>query len=201
MASVRFGEGGSVVRRTALDATGELRRTDRRRQPAVPGPVAGQDQQVLLGGQAQFGTEDRADARLPGGFGEPHRTVQTVVVGQGDDLGAQPGRLVDQRLGVAGAVQEAEGGVDVQLGPGRSPAGRWRDGAVRVPVRSRAAQWEGHDLATARGGRLLAVHAPLQFAPGERGVAGESHCGSCSVSGCCRVVLPELSWPPGPVVR
>ena len=51
----------------------------------------------------------------PGRLGEPDHAVEAVVVGEGEGAEAEPGRLSDQLLGVGGAVEEAEVGVDVQL--------------------------------------------------------------------------------------
>ncbi len=49
-------------------------------------------------------------------FGEPHHTVQTVVVGQRDGPQIQPGSLLDQFLRRAGAVEEAVRRMRMQLG-------------------------------------------------------------------------------------
>ena len=69
--------------------------------------------------ERQLGAEHRGHAHRPGRLGEAHHAVEAVVVGEGQGLEAEAGRLLGQLLGVAGAVEEAEGGVAVQLGVGR----------------------------------------------------------------------------------
>jgi hypothetical protein len=55
------------------------------------------------------------------------------VVGDGEGGEPEPGRLVDQLLGMAGAVEEGEVGVTVQLGVRREPLLRSaRDSATRA---------------------------------------------------------------------
>ena len=72
--------------------------------------------------QRDLGAEHRRHPDGPGRFGEADDTVEAVVVGEGEGLQAEPGRLGGQLLGVRGAVQEGEVGVAVQLGVGhRAP--------------------------------------------------------------------------------
>lgn len=77
---------------------------------------------LLLQPHGQLSTEDGGQTHLGGGMGEPHRTVETVVIGQRQ--GRQPrGRTRGHELlRVGGPVEEAELGVHMQLGPldGRS---------------------------------------------------------------------------------
>ena len=127
-----------VVDRAALLRPAQLGGADRAAERPVAVGIAGQQQQVaalrvghpvLRGGQPEreLGAEHRGHAQLGGGLGEPHHPVHAVVVGEREGLQTQPGGLLDQLLGVAGAVQEAEVGVAVQLGVGhrgsRGPAG------------------------------------------------------------------------------
>lgn len=94
------------------------------------------------------------------------------MIGQGECLDAQPGGLRDQLLRVAGAVEEAEGRVDVQLGPVRGAGdgdgcGTGTDGGrVARPCGRAAAQRD--DLAALRA-RPAAGQASVQFAPGSVG--------------------------------
>src|SRR5690606_21246684 len=60
---------------------------------------------------------------LVGGLGEPGRAVHAVVVGDRDGVEFEARRLLDQFLGVARAVEEAEVGVTVQFGVGNPAAG------------------------------------------------------------------------------
>ena len=60
----------------------------------------------------------------PGRLGEADDAVEAVVVGEGEGLEAEAGRLLGQLLGVAGAVEEAEVRVAVELGVGHRPPGR-----------------------------------------------------------------------------
>jgi hypothetical protein len=88
----RLGQRIEVVARLALLATGQMGGGQLPRQPPIAFRAAGQHQQMrsgrvrLLGAgtrsQRQFGTEHGAHVKLGGRFGEPHRTVQAVVVGQ-----------------------------------------------------------------------------------------------------------------------
>ncbi len=121
-----LGQRVDVVARLALLAAGQVRRGQLPRQPSVTFRAAGQHQQVragwirLLGAgarpQRQFGAEDGAQVEFGGRFGEPHRPVQAVVVGQRQGAQAQPGGLLDQFLRRAGPVEEAERRMRVQLG-------------------------------------------------------------------------------------
>ena len=68
--------------------------------------------------EGELGAEHGGQADRPGGLGEADHAVEAVVVGEGQRLQAEPGRLLGQLLGVGGAVEEAEVGVAVQLGVG-----------------------------------------------------------------------------------
>ena len=98
-------------------------------QPGVALGVAGQHQQVVALGvglavlgtgqpQRQLGPEHGGHAHRPGRLGEADHPVEPVVVGEGQRLEAEAGGLLRQLLGVAGAVEEAEVRVAVQLGVG-----------------------------------------------------------------------------------
>ena len=121
-----LGQRVDVVARLALLAPGQVRRGQLPRQPSVAFRSAGQHQQVragrigLLGAgnppQRQLGAEDGAQVELGGRFGEPHRPVKAVVVGQRQGAQTEPGGLLDQFLRRAGPVEEAERRMRVQLG-------------------------------------------------------------------------------------
>ena len=66
--------------------------------------------------EGQLGAEHRREADGPGRHGEADDAVEAVVVGDGQGREAEPGRLVDQLLGVARTVEEGEVRVAVQLG-------------------------------------------------------------------------------------
>ena len=132
-----------VVDGTPLLLAGELGGADRAAQPLVTGRAAGEQEQVaalgighpvLRGGepQRQLRAEDRAHAQLGGGLGEADHAVHPVVVGERQGLEPEPGSLLDQLLGVARPVQEAEVGVAVQLAYGtRGPAAATISGGGR----------------------------------------------------------------------
>ena len=122
--------GDAVVDGLALLGPGELRGADRRGQPGVALGVPGEDEQVgalgvghavlrLRQTEGQLCAEHGGQAHGPGCLGEADHPVETVVIGDGQGLQAQPGRLLGQLLGMAGPVEEAERGVAVQLGVGR----------------------------------------------------------------------------------
>ena len=113
-----------------------LSRSDRPAQPGVPHRPPRQHHQMLPhrvgrprplppgrpgaggGGQGELGAEDRAQAQCPGGLGEADDAVHAVVVGDGQRLQAEAGRLLGQLLRVGAAVQEAGVGMAVELGIG-----------------------------------------------------------------------------------
>ena len=74
-----------------------------------------------------FGAEHGMHVKFRGRFGEPHRAVQAVVVGQRQRTQIQPGGLLDQLLRRAGAVEEAVRRMRMQLGV------RDRRRAIRSP--------------------------------------------------------------------
>ena len=144
-----------VVDRAPLLLAPQLRDADGAAERAVTLGIAGEQQQVAALGighavlrgrepQAQLRAEDRAHAQLGGGLGEPDHAVHAVVVGERDGVEPQPGGLLDQLLGMAGAVEEAEVGVAVQLGVGGGRAGGGQLG-------------RGVRLALARPGRTVAA--------------------------------------------
>ena len=122
----RLGQRIEVVARLALLAAGQVRGGQLPRQAPVAFRAAGQHQQMragrvrLLGAgarpQRQFGAEDGTHVKLRGRFGEPHRAVQAVVVGQRQRTQIQPGGLLDQLLRRAGAVEKAVRRMRMQLG-------------------------------------------------------------------------------------
>ena len=119
-----------LVDRLALLGPRQLGGADGGGQPGVALRVAGQHEQMaaLRVGHAVLGlgeperqlrAEHGGHAHGPSRLGEAHHAVEAVVVGDGQRLQPEPGRLLGQLLGVAGPVEEAEGGVAVQLGVGR----------------------------------------------------------------------------------
>ena len=120
------GELREIVDGTPLLATGQLGPGDDTGQPGVPRRPARQRQQVqsrrvglavLRPGQpeGQLGAEDGGQPQCPGGLTEADHAVHAVVVGHGQRAQPEPGRLLGQLLGLAGAVEEAEVGVAVQF--------------------------------------------------------------------------------------
>ena len=75
-------------------------------------------------GQGELGAEHGGQAERPGRHREPDRPVEAVVVGERQRRQAEPDRLGGQLLGVAGAVEEGEVGVGVELGVGHRRSGR-----------------------------------------------------------------------------
>ena len=133
VAAVRAGQRAGVVDRAPLLAARQLGGADHRGQPGVPLGVAGQDQQVSArrvgrfvrpGRQveaelgAEHGVKAGPLAAEPGrGLRELRDSVHPVVVGDGERLQPEPGGLGDELAGRGRPVQEAVGGVAVQLGP------------------------------------------------------------------------------------
>ncbi len=126
------GEGLEAHRGAPLFPAGQMRHREGSAQAGIAGGIPGQDQEmgtlrvghpVLRAGQpqGQLGAEHRRQPYRPGRLGEADHAVHAVVVGDGQSLQAQPGRLLDQLLGMGCPVQEAEVGVAVQLGVGHPP--------------------------------------------------------------------------------
>ena len=128
---------GRLVGQVRQRATGRpllsrhLGPADDRPQPGVANRVAGQHQQMGTAGightvgygcgpEGQLGAEHRGQALGPGRLGEPHHAVEAVVVGEGQGVQPQMHGLLDQFLGMGRTVEEAEVGMTVQLGVGRS---------------------------------------------------------------------------------
>ena len=136
-----LGERVEVVARLAFLAAGQVRFGQLAGQPSVAFRPAGQHQQVRSGrigvlgagfvGQRQLGAEHRAHAQFLGGLGEPHHAVEAVVVGQRDGAQIQPDGLLDEFFRGAGAVEEAVGGMGVELGVGDAGWGRLNRRACR----------------------------------------------------------------------
>ena len=137
MAVVRAGEVGQVVDRLALLPAPQVGEGQGAGEAGVALGVAGEHEDVAAlgvggalpraggpaglrpaGAEAQLGAEDGRQADGPGGLGEADHAVEAVVVGEGEGLEAEAGGLDGQLLGVAGAVEEAEVRVAVQLGVG-----------------------------------------------------------------------------------
>ncbi len=113
--------------RLADDAAqaGVADRVTREREQVPPGRIGcaypGGDHPLGLGGryldvEGQFRAERGGQAECLGRLGEAHDAVHAVVVGEGQRGESEPDRLLDQLLGRAGAVEEAERRVGVQLG-------------------------------------------------------------------------------------
>ena len=177
-----LGQRVEVVARLALLAAGQVRRGQLPRQPSVAFRAAGQHQQVragrirLLGAgarpQRQFGAEDGAHVEFGGRFGEPHRAVQAVVVGQRQGAQIQPGGLLDQLLRRAGPVEEAVRRMRMQLGIRDGGAGRpgSSSGGSILPALARQGNVSSRQARRSRraGMTRLAVEHPLHFRPARR---------------------------------
>ena len=200
----RLGQRVEVEARLALLAAGQMRRGQLPRQPSVAFRAAGQHQQVragrvrLLGAgtrpQRQFGAEHGTHVQFRGRFGEPHRPVQAVVVGQREGTQIQPGGLFDQLLRRAGPVEEAVRRMRMQLGirDGRAdlsvPFWFWARRLV-LPALARPGDVspgiEGRLRCIRRPGMArLAVEHPLHFRPARRPVA-PAH--ALSLSNVCSI--------------
>ncbi len=158
-------------------------------QGVAPG-IAGDDDEVGLVGacsrvglphrhsgapQGDLGSEDGGQAHLPSCFGEADDSVEAVVVGDGQRLEAEAGGLLDEDLGRAGPVEEAEVGVAVQLGVGHralvAHEGRGFVGrALARPCRAVAAVAGVREgITPARVGRAVG-EGPVQLRPRHRWV-------------------------------
>jgi hypothetical protein len=134
VALVRVRQCFRVVDGAALLPARQVRGADHGAQPPVAFGVFRQDQQVVSGGvgvlvpgcpQAQLRAEHRVQpgagvAEPRRGLGELRHPVHAVVVGEGEGLESEPGRLGHQFAGGGRPVEEAERGMAVQLGPRRS---------------------------------------------------------------------------------
>ena len=108
------------------------------------------------------------------------------MVGEGQRLEPEPGRLLGQLLGVRGAVEEAEVGVAVQLGVRRYA----RPGRISGRVASASGASYGWRL------RLHAGPSPPAFHDGEPGVRPFGVRRAVS-SSACRLVAASPSAVPG----
>ena len=138
--------GDALVDRLSLLGAGQLGGADGGGEPGVALRVAGQYEQVgalrvrhavlrLGEPERQLRAEHGGHADGPGRLGEADHAVEPVVVGDGQRLQPEAGRLLGQLLRVAGPVEEAEGGVAVELGVGRGvdPPRQHRRGHVGRP--------------------------------------------------------------------
>ena len=113
----------------------QVRGGDRAREVAVALRSACQDEQVRGAGvghaggcvehtvrarQVELGAEDGGQPDLAGRLGEAHHAVQPVVVGDGERGEPEAHGLGSHLLGVVRTVEEAEGGVCVELRVGRA---------------------------------------------------------------------------------
>ena len=182
----RLGESVVVVARLALLAPGQVRGGQLAGEPPIALRPARQHQQVRPGrvgrlgagdpGQGQLRAEDGAHAQFLGRLGEPHHPVEPVVVGQRDRAQIQPGGLLDEFLGRARTVEEAERRVRVQLGVGNrglpgvpAPPGRRAVGPA-FPRPGRAVAAVGGRSGERTRNRRSAVEHPLHLGPVRRPV-------------------------------
>ena len=122
----------------------QLALADRPAEQGVALRVAGEDEEVFAHRvgragsrqvhgrlfQGELGTEHGGQADGSRRLGEADDAVEAVVVGEGQGLEVEPGRLLGQLLGVRRAVEEREVGVAVELGVGGG-----------APVRRRLDRW------------------------------------------------------------
>ena len=107
----------------------DVRVRDEPTQVQVAGPVLGEQDQVerlgvglalLVGhrapGDVRLHADDRLDVPGAAGLVERDRAVQRAVIGQGERIEALLGRRIDQLGDPAKAVEQAEFGVDVEVG-------------------------------------------------------------------------------------
>ena len=187
MPAGRLGQRVEVEVRLALLAAGQMRRGQLPRQPSVTFRAAGQHQQVragrirllgagnrsLRGCQRKLGAEHGAHVEFGGRFGEPHRPVQAVVVGQRERTQIQPGGLLDQLLRRARSVEKAVRRMRMQLricdGRGGHPV------VVRRLIRPTLARQRTVFCRPGRHRRAgmarLAAEHPLHFRPARRSIA------------------------------
>ena len=81
----------------------------------VPLPALAKQRQVRTTFEGHLGAGDRPDAGELRGMRELERAVDPVVVGERERLVAELGRASRELLGVRRPVEEAVGGVTVQL--------------------------------------------------------------------------------------
>ena len=148
-----------VVDRAALLVAAQVRVGHRRGEPVVALDPARQHQQVAALGvghavlragepEGQLGAEDGGQVVRRRGLGQHRGAVEAVVVGDREGVQAEAHGLLDELGGRAGAVEEAEVAVAVQLGVGRDrPAGRSID---RASVEARLRRDTGASSAPGR---------------------------------------------------
>jgi hypothetical protein len=190
LATGAVGELVEVVERAPLLVAGQLAAREGGREPVISALLAREHHEVRALGvgdavlrraqaEGELGAEDGRDGcrvvdlRRARGLGEAHDAVETVVVGEGQSVQAEPVGLLDEVLGGGGAVEEAEVGVGVQLGIGHAPGVcRALDlrGEIGVPFRrprgAVAAVGSRGRRARSRGIRELA----FEFRPRNRGI-------------------------------
>ncbi len=152
-------------------------------QAGVAVGVAGQNQQVAALGvghpllrapgqvEGELGAEDGGHAQGGRRLGEPDHAVEAVVVGEGQGLEPEAGRLLGQLLGMGGPVEEAEVGVAVQLGVGSGAPPSSGPGLGRLGRRRRLVRGSlvGPGWAvTAVGGGRPPRQPPLELGPRKR---------------------------------
>jgi hypothetical protein len=112
--------------RGPLLAALQVRLAEHRGETAIAVGRAREHHEVLAGGivhadaivarvEGHLAAEDRRETEGPGGLGEAHDAVESVVVGQCETREAEPRALGGELLGVARAVEEAEAGVGVEF--------------------------------------------------------------------------------------
>ena len=146
-------------------------------QAGVAVGIPGQDEQVAALGvghpllraagevEGELGAEDGGHAQGGRGLGEADHAVEAVVVGEGQRLQSQAGRLLGQLLGMGRPVEEAEVGVTVELGVGSGTAAA--AGGLRRRVVGRPLVGPGRAVTPVGGGRS-AREPPLQLGPRQR---------------------------------
>ncbi|MEZ4500641.1 MAG: hypothetical protein R2839_11320 [Thermomicrobiales bacterium] len=67
-------------------------------------------------GEGQLGAGNRENAGIVRCFGELHRSIETIVIGDCQRLVPQFQRTTDHLLSQRGAIQKRERGVEVEFG-------------------------------------------------------------------------------------
>ncbi len=132
-----------------------------------------------VGEQGDLGTEDGRQSPGASGLGEADHAVEPVVIGEGERLQSEAVGLLDELLGVGGAVEEGEVRVAVQLGVGHRGSDQRERGPrlvrLALAAQRRAVATRVRTLAPRSPPRRTATRQPpLELGPRHRRIV-ESH--------------------------